>query len=67
MIVHRNKNDGPLHEGIPPEISLHPENDRDRELLEQIERDYVTLGMGRHPDTMGIQHVRIALQEKPDE
>ena len=45
-----------------PELYLEPHNDRDRDLLEQIEKNCITKGCGRHCDTGELLHVRIALQ-----
>lgn len=45
-----------------PELFLEPNSDYDHELLERLERECLTKGMGRHCDTGKLLHVRIALE-----
>lgn len=45
-----------------PEIYIEPHSNRDREMLEQIEKNCITKGCGRHCDTGELLHVRIALE-----
>ena len=50
MKAHITKNlfpEDPMWQGIPDRLFLHAENDQERELIERIEREYITTNYGR--------------------
>lgn len=53
--------------GSKPELTLLPENQADRDMLRELEQNYVCSGCGYAADTWEPTHVELRLQPRPAE